>query len=118
MNKPTSVAEYFDGISDPMSRQGLERIRQIARECAPHAQEVLSYGMPAFRGHRILFYIANFKNHWSLFPGGVTEEIRAIAGDLCTSKGTIQFAKSKPLPEEIVRAVMEIKVRNDHPKKK
>ena len=38
------------------------------------------------------------------------EEIRAIAGDLCTSKGTIQFAKNKPLSEEIVRAVMEIKV--------
>ena len=44
----TSIDDYFKKIG-PENRKALERIRTIARQVVPDAQEVISYGMPTLQ---------------------------------------------------------------------
>ena len=76
------------------------------RAAAPHAEEGVSYGLPAFRiNGRPLVCFAAAAHHCSLYPMSPAV-IRAHAGDLKkyeTSKGTIRFVA--PLPAALVRKI-------------
>lgn len=52
----------------------LRQIRDIILKVAPDAQELISYGMPAFKLNGPLCYFAAFKNHVGLYalPSGNT----------------------------------------------
>ncbi len=38
-------------------RETVATLRALVRECAPHAQEAVSYGMPVFKGRTIFAWI-------------------------------------------------------------
>ncbi len=87
----------------------------LIRAAAPEAQEAISYNMPAFRFHGILLYFAGHKGHIGFYPGNATliERFgRELAG-YATSKGTIQFRLDKPLPHDLIREMVTIRV-NDN----
>lgn len=100
----------------------LEKLRQIIKAAAPDAEEVISYGMPAFRLNGMLVYFAGFKNHYSFFPGNASlianmeEELKGYK----TSKGTIQFELDKPLPVALIKKIVKARVMENlsKPKKK
>jgi uncharacterized protein YdhG (YjbR/CyaY superfamily) len=96
----------------------LEKLRQTIKSSAPEAEEVISYGMPAFRYHGILVYFAAFKNHCSLFPGSIVEKMKNELKDFKTSKGTIQFTAEKPLPAALVKKIVKARVKENLNKKK
>ena len=90
----------------------LEKLRQIIKAAAPEAEEVISYGMPAFRLNGMLVYFAGFKNHYSFFPGN-SSLIAAMAEELKgykTSKGTIQFELDKPVPVALIKKIVKARV--------
>ena len=70
--------------------------------------------MPALRSHggQFLVSYAAFKNHYSLFPA--SDVVVATLGDALTpylaGKGTIRFPASRPLPLDLVRRIVEIRV--------
>lgn len=86
----------------------LEEVRQVIRETAPQAEEVISYGMPAFKYHGALVYFGAFKNHCSFFSGNATllakmyPELKAYK----TSKGTLQFTPENPLPRDLIKKIV------------
>ena len=43
-------------------RERLQQIRQAVKVTAPKSEEMISYGMPAFKYHGMLVYFAAFKN--------------------------------------------------------
>ena len=97
----------------------LQKIRHTIHEAAPEAQEVISYGMPAFKQNGILVYFAAFKNHIGFFPtaSGITafqKELSAYE----TSKGTVRFPLDKPIPFELVLKIVKFRVRENLNKKK
>jgi uncharacterized protein YdhG (YjbR/CyaY superfamily) len=96
-------------------RETLENLRQIIRETAPEAEEVISYGIPAFKYHGMLVYFAAYKKHCSLFGGNgsLTEEMKEELKDYKTSKGTIQFTVEKPLPDELVRHIVKFRMKQN-----
>jgi uncharacterized protein YdhG (YjbR/CyaY superfamily) len=98
----------------------LENLRQIIRETAPEAEEVISYGIPAYKYHGMLVYFAAYKKHCSLFAGNgaLTEQIQEELKAYKTSKGTIQFTVEKPLPDELVREIVRIRVKQNVEKMK
>jgi uncharacterized protein YdhG (YjbR/CyaY superfamily) len=93
----------------------LENLRQIIRETAPEAEEVISYGIPAFKYQGMLVYFAAYKKHCSLFAGNgaLTKQMQEQLKDYKTSKGTIQFTVEKPLPDELVREIVKIRMKQN-----
>jgi uncharacterized protein YdhG (YjbR/CyaY superfamily) len=104
--KPTSIDEYLAGV-EPVKRAALQKLRRSIRAMFPGAEECISYGMPAFRlDGRILAYFSAGAHHCALYPGG---SVAAFEGDLAgyeTSKGTIRFQPDKPLPDRLVRKIL------------
>lgn len=94
------------------SRAALARLRGLIRRAAPSAEEVISYGMPAFRQGGMLVFYAGFKDHCSFFVGSqitqrkFSRELRPfIAG-----KGTVHFTPGSPLPADLVRRIVLARV--------
>ncbi|MBS1553039.1 MAG: DUF1801 domain-containing protein [Bacteroidetes bacterium] len=99
-------------------REVLEKLRQTIKSSAPEAEEVISYGLPAFRYHGMLVYFAAFKNHCSFFPGSIVEKMKNELKNYKTSKGTIQFTAEKPLPAALVKKIIKARVKENLNKKK
>jgi uncharacterized protein YdhG (YjbR/CyaY superfamily) len=109
-----NIDEYM--VSQPENvRETLENLRQIIRETAPEAEEVISYGIPAYKYHGMLVYFAAYKKHCSLFggTGSLTEEMKEELKAYKTSKGTIQFTVEKPLPDELVRHIVKFRMKQN-----
>jgi uncharacterized protein YdhG (YjbR/CyaY superfamily) len=102
------VREYLAAQPAP-ARRALTAIRGAIRAAVPGAVEHFSYRIPGFRleGQALVWY-AGFRRHVSLYP--MTDAIRrahaaAIEG-YKTSKGTIQFPLSEPLPLALVKRLV------------
>jgi uncharacterized protein YdhG (YjbR/CyaY superfamily) len=108
-NIAPNVDAYLDALPEKQ-KSALTHLRKIIRETAPTAEEVISYGMPAYKYHGMLVYFAAFKKHCSLFAvnNDVFEEELL---DYKTSKGTIQFLPEKTLPDELVRKIVKFRMK-------
>ena len=106
------VDEYMAAL--PADRRAaMESIRAAIRQAAPAAIEEISYRMPAFKSHgRLLVSYDAFKGHYSIFPAsGVL--IKALGDDLArfvSGKATIRFPVNEPLPLDLVRRIVEIRL--------
>jgi uncharacterized protein YdhG (YjbR/CyaY superfamily) len=109
---PTNVDQYLAGLP-ARQRLVLGELRRAIREAAPGATETIAYNMPAYR-HRGKFLVSfsAFKDHCSLFPA--TEAIRReLGGELAANfsgKGTIRFTVADPLPYDVVRRIVELRL--------
>jgi hypothetical protein len=56
-----AVDEFVKARVLPRHRDIVARLRMLIRECAPNAKEEMSYGIPAWRGRRILVVISPTK---------------------------------------------------------
>jgi uncharacterized protein YdhG (YjbR/CyaY superfamily) len=110
---PTDVDEYIEGFS-PEVQVILRRIRQVVRESAPLAQEVISYRMPALKQNRILVYFAAFKGHIGLYPpitgdAGIQKAIAPYVGE----KGNLRFPFTKPIPYDLIARITALRAKQD-----
>lgn len=108
--RPTTIDEYI--ADQPQAvRPFMEKLRQIVNKNAPGAQEVISYGMPAYKLHGMLLYFSAFTNHYSLFafPDAIVAFKEKLKG-YETSKGTIRFPLDKPLPVKLITEIVKYKV--------
>lgn len=52
-----SVNQFVESRVAPEFRPVVAAIRSLMKECAPHAEEVISYGMPVYKGNKIFAWI-------------------------------------------------------------
>lgn len=105
------VDEYLKSVPEPQKSE-LERIRASIKAHVPEVSEGKSYGMPAFiyEGKPIASFI-NAKDHLSYFPmsGSVIEQIKEKLSDYETLKGTVKFTMEKPLSEELIKLLLDVR---------
>lgn len=110
MNKPKNTDEYISDL--PAETQKImKQLRALIKKIIPKADEVISYGIPAFKmnGKAVIFFAA-FKNHIGLYPAprsneAFKKELSAYKG----GKGTVQFPLDKPLPAGLIKKIVEFK---------
>ena len=108
-----SVVDDYLGSLEPSARAAFEHIRTVAMGLAPEAEDGMSYGMAAlrYRGKPLLGFRAA-KGHLSVFPFSprVVESVRDRLAGFELSKGTIRFSVDSPLPEEVVRDIVRLRI--------
>ena len=122
MTKATAPNSHEDCIaSAPAEVQPLlHSIQSEVERRLPQAKRVISYGMPAYRMHRVFFYFAAFKNHIGIYPP-VTDDVALVAETAAfrNEKGNLRFPLSEPLPLELIgRVAQTLAAQYDHPLKR
>lgn len=112
MTAPATVDEYLATL--PADRRAaMEQLRAAIRAAAPDAVEVITYKMPGFKTHgQFLVSYDAFKAHYSLFPASdaVVQGLGADIEPYLAGRGTIRFKASGPIPVDLVRRIVEIRV--------
>ena len=95
-------------------RSILEEMRTIIKKAAPKAEEVISYGMPAFKQYSVLVYFAAAKKHLGFYPtGGPTTVFAKELKGYVTTKGAIQFPWDKKLPAALITKIVKYRIKED-----
>lgn len=89
-------------------------LRETVVAAAPEAVEVITYKMPGLKldGRFLVSYDA-YKAHFSLFPASdvVVAELGEEIAPYLAGSGTIRFPASRPLPTDLIRRIVAIRVR-------
>jgi uncharacterized protein YdhG (YjbR/CyaY superfamily) len=110
MEKYNSVSEYMAAV--PAKSRGLiKELRSIIKNEVPDGEELISYGMPAFRWNGMLVWYAVNKEHLGLYPtpSAITkfsQELKAYK----TSKGAIQLPLDQPLPVGLIKNIIRFRM--------
>ena len=97
----------------------LEEVRQTVRKAAPEAIETISYQMPTFKlNGKGLVYFAAYKSHIGFYP--IPSGVEAFKKELSAyrqGKGSVQFPIDKPIPYDLVRRIVQFRVKENLEKK-
>lgn len=101
-----TIDEYILQFS-PHVQAILNKLKKVIKEAAPQAEEKISWKMPTFVLGGNLVHFAAFKNHIGFYPG--PSGIEAFKSELSNykgAKGSVQFPLDKPLPYELIGAIV------------
>ena len=108
--KPKTVDGYLAKLG-PDKRAALEQLRRTIHTVMPKAEECISYQLPAFRlNGKVVVWIGAGANHCAFYPGGAVNAFKTELADYETSKGTIRFQPSHPLPARLVRKLIKARI--------
>lgn len=113
MPKPTTIDQYIDASPEP-GRALMEGIRVVCRQAAPNASEAIKWGHPAYvhADGTILFMFSGHKAHASLaFTPSTKAAFERELAAYKTGKGTFAVPHGSPLPEELLRRMVEFRIR-------
>ena len=102
------VDAYLRAVEEP-KRSTLETLRRSILETVPHAEQVISYRVPAFRvDGRIVAGFAAFKDHLSYLPfsGSVLGQLADELDGYTRTKSALHFPVDRPLPTALVRKLI------------
>ena len=105
------VDEYLLGIEEP-KRATLETLRSTILEIVPEADQLISYGMPAFRmeGKTVAGFAA-FRKHLSYLPfsGTVLSQLTDELEGYTMTKSALHFGVDEPLPKALVEKLIAVR---------
>ena len=113
MKQPRDIDEYI--ASFPKDTQEiLEQFRITVKRAAPQAEEVISYGMPAFKLNGMLVWFAAHTSHTGFYPriSGI-EAFRKELSNYKVANGSVQFPFNKPFPLELITKIVKFKAREN-----
>ncbi len=109
----TNVDEYI--ATTPAAVQiRLQQLRKTIKTAAPKAEEVISYGMPAYKYEGVLVYFGAWREHIGFYPA--TKAVKVFQSELEpyeVSKGTIKFPFKDPLPLKLISAIVKMRVQEN-----
>jgi uncharacterized protein YdhG (YjbR/CyaY superfamily) len=106
------IDAYLAGVDEP-ERSTLEALRRSILTVVPDAEQGISYGMPAFRvDGAVVAGFAAFKAHLAYLPhsGSVLADLGDDLASYERTAGSLHFAVDEPLPDDLVRRLVEAKL--------
>ena len=110
-----SVDDYIASFPEAV-RTDLTAIRASIRAGAPQAEEVISYGIPAFKLNGWIYYFSAYANHYNLSsppPNAVWDAFADRIKPYKRSLSALQFPKDQPLPLALITEMSAAKVREN-----
>jgi uncharacterized protein YdhG (YjbR/CyaY superfamily) len=120
-NEPVSsdeITAYLDKVDEP-KRATLGKLRDTIMEVIPQAVQGMSYKVPAFSlDGTVVAGFAAFKNHLSYLPhsGSVFPVLESELASYSKTIGALHFPIDEPLPKEIVKKLIEVRMSQAFPK--
>ena len=115
-SKRSSAATIDEYIAEfpPEARKVLEELRALIKEAAPEATETMSYAIPTFDLNGHLVHFAGYEQHIGFYPtpSGIAafkEELKPYK----SAKGSVQFPLDRPLPVDLIRRMVEYRVKEN-----
>ena len=110
---PKTIDEYLLPLLENV-QVALENLRHLIHSLVPGAEEGISYQIPVikYKGHSLVGFAA-YKNHCSFFVMSSPPIMAIFKDDLKDFKysgSTIHFQPEKPLPEELIRKIVEVRI--------
>lgn len=111
--KPQTIPEYNAQFPKIVASR-LNHIRKLISQEVPDAKEAIKYGIPTFVYNGNLISFAGYKNHIGMYPlpHAPSPELRMEMQPYFVEKSTLQFPHSKPLPLELIRKVVQARVKD------
>ena len=113
-----NIDEYIKSFP-PDIQKILERLRDIIHEIAPEADESISYGMPTIKLNGNLVHFAAFEHHIGFYP--TPSGIEAFEKELSPyehAKGSVQFPLDEPIPYDLVKRIVQFRVKESRESEK
>lgn len=110
----TFIEEYISKQQDTAQKAELSRVYRILNPLMVNAEEGIAYGIPSFKynGHFVIGLAAH-KKFVSLYPASKAIEILATElRDYQTSKGAIRFTPENSLSEELIKQIVNIRLKD------
>lgn len=107
----TTVDEYI-ATYPPEIQERMNKLREVINSCSPDIKEKISWGMATFVLNGNLVHFAGQKSHIGFHP--CPSAIEAFSDSLKpykTSKGTVQFKNNEPMHYELIRKMVEFRVK-------
>ncbi|MFZ2863760.1 MAG: DUF1801 domain-containing protein [Ignavibacteriaceae bacterium] len=98
----------------------LNNIRNLIKDNANGAEELVAYGMPAYKlNKKPLVYFAAFKNHIGFYatPSGHSE-FQDELSKYKQGKGSVQFPLDQPIPYKLIERIVKFRVTENNEKTK
>jgi uncharacterized protein YdhG (YjbR/CyaY superfamily) len=109
----TVIDDYLKKI-EPLKKKELKRIRTLAQEIVPSAEEAIVYGMPTlkYQGKPFLGFDAH-KNHIGVYPysGQVIKALKDELQEYEVSKGAIRVPPENPISKGVLRKVINLRLK-------
>jgi len=106
------VDEYLLGVEEP-KRTTLQTLRRRILEVIPEAEQVISYGVPAFRVRgRTVAGFAAFKTHLSYLPfsGSVLGQLADELEGYTMTRSSLHFPVDRPLSKTLVKKLIAMRL--------
>ncbi|MFV0362333.1 MAG: iron chaperone [Suipraeoptans sp.] len=90
----------------------MNKLRELILSCSPEIKEKISWGMATFTLNGNLVHFAGEKKHIGFHPS--PSAITKFESELVQykySKGTVQFQNDKPIPYELIKRMVEFRVK-------
>ena len=109
----TVIDDYLTKV-ESAKRQELERIRALAKQVVPGAEEAIVYGMPTlkYQGKPFLGFDAH-KHHIGIYPysSEVVERRKDQLHGYSFSKGVIRVPLDHPISEEMLKQIIHLRLK-------
>ncbi len=106
-----TIDEYQDTFPAEVQER-MQQIREVIKEVAPEAEEVISYQIPAFKYKGYLIYYSAYAKHISLsspWSQALLDEFETELKAFKVTKSAIQLPDNKPLPLELIKRIVEFR---------
>jgi len=106
MGTPDSVDDYIAAASADV-RPVLSAVRAAVRQAAPHAEERISYRMPAYFQNGVVIYFAAFQNHLGVYPPVRDPTLKAALAQYLGPKDNLRFSLAQPIPLDLIEQIVQ-----------